>query len=294
MRKKRFSLNPIAVKTEEDFNKIKLEYKQSQQIFFKCDWCQQPTIRQIRRITEAPCMCRDCSYKWILFKKHGVTNMFQLDSVKEKTKNTMLKNYGVEFHSQSKAHWDSVTKTSMKKYGTARPAQSQQVKNKQEQTNKKKYKSKSPLTNNIVNAKARLTMRENYGCDYSAQNKELRAKQRSKYKYKNTKFDSSWELAYYIWLEHNNLKFEYQPCRIKYYSEFDKKDHYYFPDFSVEGQLVEIKSKPFMDMLINGVGKNKEKYECIKRNNVVIINNCDYYIDFVSNLGINLKNFKTR
>ena len=46
-----------------------------------------------------------------------------------------------------------------------------------------------------------------------------------------------------------------------------------FPDFSVEGQVVEIKSKPFMDMLINGVGKNKEKYECIKRNNVVIINN---------------------
>ena len=114
MRKKRFSLNPIAVKTEEDFNKIKLEYKQSQQIFFKCDWCQQPTIRQIRRITEAPCMCRDCSYKWLLFKKHGVTNMFQLDSVKEKTKKTMLKNYGVEFHSQSKAHWDSVTKTSIK------------------------------------------------------------------------------------------------------------------------------------------------------------------------------------
>ena len=49
-----------------------------------------------------------------------------------------------------------------------------------------------------------------------------------------------------------------------------------------------------MDMLINGVGKNKEKYECIKRNYVVIINNCDYYIDFVSNLVINLKDFKMR
>ena len=32
-----------------------------------------------------------------------------------------------------------------------------------------------------------------------------------KYKYNDLKFDSSWELAYYIWLKDNNIQFTYQP-----------------------------------------------------------------------------------
>lgn len=97
------------------------------------------------------------------------------------------------------------------------------------------------------------------------------------YTYNNLIFDSSWELAYYIWLTDNNIKFEYQP-NIYFEYTVNNKIHKYFPDFCIENKLYEIKgtqffneSGEFIDPYKNNMLKAKCKYQCMLDNNVKIL-----------------------
>lgn len=58
------------------------------------------------------------------------------------------------------------------------------------------------------------------------------------------KFDSKPELAYYIWLRDMNINFTCKPDISFTYSHCSKT-YRYFPDFIVEGQVVEIKGDHF-------------------------------------------------
>lgn len=91
-----------------------------------------------------------------------------------------------------------------------------------------------------------------------------------KYFYKEKYFDSSWELAYYIWLTDNKIDFEYQP-KIIYSYEFGGKLHHYEPDFSINGQLVELKNTYLMKRLLCEGTQDNAKYQCMLKNNVKII-----------------------
>ena len=59
----------------------------------------------------------------------------------------------------------------------------------------------------------------------------------------NIVFDSSWELAYYIYLRDYGIPFEYHPdIEIPYkLEEDDEKFHIFHPDFKVHDKLIEIK-----------------------------------------------------
>lgn len=61
-----------------------------------------------------------------------------------------------------------------------------------------------------------------------------------KYTYDNLYFDSSWELAYYVWLKDHNVLFVYKPGFLVYMDK-NNIEHKYFPDFYVEDHYVEIK-----------------------------------------------------
>ena len=76
-----------------------------------------------------------------------------------------------------------------------------------------------------------------------------------KYGFDNNLFDSSWELAYYIWLKDKGISFEYHTQKIEYIGD-DGKNHTYFPDFIVNGKIVEIKS----DHFFNEKGEPFNKY----------------------------------
>ena len=68
----------------------------------------------------------------------------------------------------------------------------------------------------------------------------------TKYIYNDIIFDSKPEIAYYIWLTDNNIKFIYKPkTNIQY--EFDGKTFNYYPDFYLveTDQLIEIKGDHF-------------------------------------------------
>lgn len=57
-------------------------------------------------------------------------------------------------------------------------------------------------------------------------------------------FDSIYEIAYYIWLKDHNTAFEYEPI-VKFKYVYDGKEHWYMPDFLVDGHYVEIKGDHF-------------------------------------------------
>lgn len=58
-------------------------------------------------------------------------------------------------------------------------------------------------------------------------------------RYNNIYFDSSWELAYYIYCIEHNINIE--RCKeIRYYI-YNEKQYKYYPDFIVNGEIIEIK-----------------------------------------------------
>lgn len=150
-------------------------------------------------------------------KKHGVDYTWQLSSTIEKAKQTSFKHFGVYITSQS-----------------------QQAKDKQAKTNIERYGCKSALQNEECKRKAEQTCMKKYGVKHHAQSKEVRAKMRQKYVFESESFDSSWELAFWIYHLDNNIQIEHEPVFFEYVDN-NQKLHRYYPDFRVGGQLIELK-----------------------------------------------------
>ena len=113
------------------------------------------------------------------------------------------------------------------------------------------------------------------------QNPSVLQNRTSKYEYNGIKFDSSWELAYYIWLKDHNIEFKYHSNLYFEYTVNNVKKRY-FPDFILNNCIVEIKS----DYLMNESCKYhipNEKIECMKEHNVIILKQTEIYpfIDYV-------------
>lgn len=167
-------------------------------------------------------------------------------------------------------------------------SQIQQIKDKVAQTNIKNCGNKCSLhgTNQIYTDKA-FENKYGEGITSALQVKEIRQRAKKKFIYNNIEFDSTWEIAYFIWLKDNNIPFEYQPCSFIYY--FNGKQKRYFPDFRLinENVLVEIKNPYLLNNMKNDINsKEHYKYICMLEHNVKIIDNCDEYINYVkSNYG---------
>ena len=118
-------------------------------------------------------------------------------------------------------------------------------------------------------------------------------------KYKGINFDSKWELAFYIWLEDNEMNFKREPVIIEY--TYNNKIYSYVPDFKVNENYVEIKGLQFFEnknpnnKMINPYGRRKRtneenifydglmeaKHQCMLQNNVIILTDCSKYIKYV-------------
>lgn len=176
-----------------------------------------------------------------------------------------IKKYGVPHMFKSKEVWDSIKQTNIEKYGYESVASVPEIREKQAQTRENRYGDRN--YNN--REKASVTMMKKYGVLYPMQSEEIKNKHKEncfkkngvyhyiqckeisnkiklKYYYNNIHFDSSYELAYYIWLTDNNKSFQYNP-NIKFEYYVDGKLHYYFPDFIVENEIHEIKGRMFFN-----------------------------------------------
>lgn len=243
------------------------------------------------------------TFKNTCLKKYGVENVFQLENIKEKIKNkietndpgyknrnkklreTCLERYGVENGGWcSKQSLEKIMKTKKERYGdpfyTNREKSSEtfkrnhQTKESLEPIKEKRNKTIIEKYGSIENCykhateKSKQTYLRKYGVEHPSQLPEKRELGFGpfKYYYDDYVFDSSWELAYYVWLKDQNIDFVVHPFPIEYYDEYKQKKRMYFPDFIVEDEIIEIKG----DFLINkkdgtlkDIGKQKilEDYE---------------------------------
>lgn len=215
-----------------------------------------------------------------LLKKYGVNCTFKIPEIREKIKTTLIEHYGVENPFQAEEVKEKIRKTCKEKYGTENSFQSEIVKQKYRENNLKKYGVEHPAQFKYVQEKAKQTCIEKYGHYPITYNK---------YEFDNEKFDSSFELAYYIWLKDNGIDFTFHP-NISFPYEYAGKVHSYYPDFLVDGTVTEIKGSQFFEngKMINPYDRTQDelynaKYQCMLKNNVNIITDCTEYIDYVNN-----------
>lgn len=210
-------------------------------------------------------------------ERHGVEWAMQNPEFVKHAHQTNLKKYGAEYYFQTEEGKAKIRKTNLKKYGVESPFKSEKIKEKLIQNCMKKYGVK--WTSQIPGSRDKFkeTCMKRYGGPTPMSNHDIRKKARSKYLYQNIYFDSSQELAYFIWLSDNGYVFEYHPKVTFTYIENDK-ERVYFPDFHVDGiGYVEIKANYWWNII------SEEKRNCIIQNASKIILSEEYkkYLKYV-------------
>lgn len=266
----------------------------------KCVICDQPILRNLDSIKHKypKTCCRKCRYKSMhlqtkltCIRKYGVTNNLHIPEVEKKIQENNIKKYGHKTaFSYSSLEFRKMLKD---KYGNEFYCNREQT----EKTNIKRYGNANGIAYGSNIFKQRL--KERYGVEYALQNRSLQLKQKQKYQYNGIFFDSQPEIALYIWLIDNKINFDYNPIVDIWYIYKNKK-HRYFPDFRINGKLVEIKGDQFFDE--NGnmkcpfryktwsdekykdiCGRYAAKHKCMLDNNVQILRSADYkqYLDYI-------------
>lgn len=263
--------------------------------------------------------CKHCNTVRTSQEKYGTDNPAQSDisiskqkqtkankteeekkQAENRKKQTMLKKYGVDNPAKSKEIYDKVKKTSIQNYGGVGFA-SDTLRAKAENTCKALY-NKSLHSCSMANREAEYIKK--YGVKHPMQLPEVRKKVEEtnlkkygqkhpgghNYIYKGLNFDSSWELYYYLYLKDNKANFTYHPKKFFNY-EYNGINHTYYPDFEVNGHLVEIKGPQFFkddgtmcnpfDHNLDGVFE--AKHQCMIQNGVTVISNIDEEINFINN-----------
>jgi len=239
-------------------------------------------------------------------ERYGVDAPAQCPEIYQKVEKTCLEKYGYKTVLQNKEIQERIKQTNIDKYGTYSPMQNAEVQNKRINTCLEKYGVSSYLEYSAFKEQSIKTCLEKYGVKYIGQSHDIHKKSKQKYTYNNINFDSSWELAYYIWLKDHNIEFEYQP-NIKFSYIVNNKEHFYFPDFKIRDEIIEIKGDHFFDKfgnfrcpfnILNEELQNeyKAKYQCMLDNNVKImkyneIRNIMYYVKKIYGANF-LKQFK--
>lgn len=191
--------------------------------------------------------------------------------------------------------------TLLQKYGVDNISKLAEIKYKKEQTTFKNYNVKNPSQSYIIQQKKIQTNLQLYGetnytktIEYKIFLKKYREQKYGKnralnytYKYNNIYFDSSWELAFWIYHIDNNINIKREPISFKYFIK--NEIHTYYPDFLVNDQLIEIKADRFFNNKNEPIKDGKypwfEKYNCMCQNNVKILIKKDIkiYLDYIKN-----------
>lgn len=205
--------------------------------------------------------------------------------VKDHRKKTCLERYGVENCFQSEEKMKKAYDTKLRLYGDIHYRNDEQIK----KTCLERYGVENPGGSSVVQDKIFNTYMKHYGC-YPSQDPKIRSKIGTRYRFDGIKFDSSYEIAFYIWHRDNNIAIE--RCKDYFNYEIDGKNHRYFPDFKIGDTYYEIKGKHLLsedrEHLIDPHLKietkaTASKMKCIKDNNVVLLSNSElkFYIKFV-------------
>lgn len=240
--------------------------------------------------------------------KYGCTNVFQNEEIKNKIKSTNLVKYGAEHISQTERFKAKTRNTNLTKYGVEYISQVEEVKEKVKKTNLLRRGVEYPTQSEEVRKKVKITLKSKYGVDNISQVPETREKfkktmvenygtihQKHIYHFDGLNFDSSWEVAFYIYNKDKNILIERNIEPLEYY--FNEEKHLYFPDFKIGDNYFEVKGEQFLSRDNNGnitgfrnaFGENNQeqlisKYNCILEHKVEIIDKfkIKQYLDYIA------------
>lgn len=216
--------------------------------------------------------------------KYGVISPMAVSEISDKANHTKKDRYGDEhFNNRPKA-----IQTCLEKYGVPVSIQADSVKKKVFETKQARYG--DPTFNNT--AKSRQTLMDKYGVTCTMHIDAVVHKSRARYMYQSIPFDSSYELAYYIWSIDNGRNIVAQPD-IKFEYVYDNTVHEYNPDFVVDGKLIEIKGRQFFkdktasSTMVNPYDHAQDalyeaKHQCMLAHNVEIIVDCSMYVSYIN------------
>ena len=286
------------------------------------------------RTVEEQANLRADSVRKTCLKKYGVENAFQADWAKEKIKATNLERYGSEHYSSTElsklrvsetwqnksqeeieARTSKTKQTCLKRYGVDSPSKIDSVKQRIKNTNLERYGVTSVLADK---EKMKTAIIEKYGVENVFQSEEIKEKIKQsmvanygvehffqselnmcksvfrKYVFNNEYFDSLPELAVWLYMVDHNIDIRRNTSSFSY--SFDGCDHVCFPDFVINGQLVEIKGDHlFKKMLIENTIENA-KYHCLLENKVEVWTSSTYnkYLNWFNKKGYDKNDFKRK
>ena len=221
-------------------------------------------------------------------KNYGVDHPLQSNEIKEKYKKTCLSNFGVCYPTQSLCIQEKTKQHNLSCFGVEFTFQRDDVKEKILSSNIKNLGVPYPMQAESVRQKSKESSLSSYGVEYPIQSHDVFIKTKQSYYYNNILFKNRWELAYYIWLSDNNIKFEYQPNITFKYVDDNKKEHVYNPDFRINDEIIELKGSHFFvdndinKQMINPYDKTHEsdhiyeaKHQCMIKNHVKLLSDND-------------------
>jgi len=241
-------------KTIEEY----LKQKQKELVIYDCEKCGKHVERNGKKFRSNPhLLCKSC----YMLEHYGVTSNISRPEIKEKAEQTCLERYGVKNAFGSEEIRKKSQQTLKEKTGVDNsfkdPKIIQEIREKKDykkiqekiqNTNLQKYGVKCTLQTEEVKEKIKQTCLEKYGSEEYVMSDDYRHKSRIKWRYKGEVFDSSWELAYWIYCEDNNIDIH----RNKTPHKLSNGKNVYF-DFISNGRYIEIKG----DYL-----KNQEDWNC--------------------------------
>lgn len=218
------------------------------------------------------------------FKKTREQKIASNGSKKEIDKNELYQYYIIENHTTEetaehfKVHERTIRRR-LSSFGICKDISLQ--KQAAQRVQKEKYGAlftQSEYYRNNVVEKMKMNMEatcySKYGVRSVFMQKDFPFKRKCSYTYDGVVFDSSWELALWIYAKDHDEEIQRLPFRIEYF--YEGKKHYYNPDFLYKGEIVEIKgdhlidengelSSVYSDRSKKGL---KAKMECIKEHGV--------------------------
>ena len=127
-----------------------------------------------------------------------------------------------------------------------------------------------------IKIKMRETSQKKFGCEFYTQTEEYHKAACHKYIYDGESFDSTWELALWIYAKDHNENIIRNPQSYSY--EYKGKKYRYFPDFLYKNDIIEIKGNQLLDEnnnLVEIYSKNsneklRKKQECMEQHGVKV------------------------
>lgn len=277
-------VEPVFVQNQEQFDII----KNNTRIKYFCQKCGRECEVKVRadvRWRNRRLLCNRCNQIVSNREKYGTDFPNQNQDVINKRHETNIKKYGVKSVCQTNEFKEKRRQSLIKHYGTSNLHEIPEIMKKVEETNLKNLGVRNPFESKEIQKKCEKSNLNNNGY--------IRPTRPPKYKFNDITFDSSWELAFYVYHYKNGNDIKREPYTINY--TFNGKTHKYYPDFEVNGQLYEIKGDQFIkngkmcniyEDEINELAEAKRK--CAVEHNVKFIfkNEIKPYLDWIkANFG---------